>query len=77
MQARQQLFSIVALLSLQGGFAKCYELLDLNTNKVYAGKIISKQRLTKPHQRQKVCILTLISSPIQHNPEYMQSSTCF
>lgn len=38
----------------KGGFAKCYELLDLNTNKVYAGKIISKQRLTKPHQRQKI-----------------------
>lgn len=53
-------------MSLQGGFAKCYELLDLNTNKVYAGKIISKQRLTKPHQRQKVCILTLISSTTQN-----------
>lgn len=62
MQARKQLLSIVPLLSLQGGFAKCYELLDLNTNKVYAGKIISKQRLTKPHQRQKVCLSVLFST---------------
>ena len=39
----------------QGGFAKCYEMIDTKTNKAYAGKIISKSRLTKPHQRDKVC----------------------
>ncbi|XP_041359084.1 serine/threonine-protein kinase PLK1-like [Gigantopelta aegis] len=38
----------------KGGFARCYELLDLNTNKIYAGKIISKSRIAKPHQRQKI-----------------------
>ncbi|XP_013406101.1 serine/threonine-protein kinase PLK1 isoform X2 [Lingula anatina] len=38
----------------KGGFAKCYELTDLKTNKVYAGKIISKSRLTKPHQKEKI-----------------------
>ena len=40
--------------SFQGGFAKCFELTDLKTRKTYAGKIISKNRITKPHQREKV-----------------------
>lgn len=43
------------MLSFQGGFAKCYELTDVKTNKTYAGKIISKNRLSKPHQKEKVC----------------------
>ncbi|KAL4237040.1 Serine/threonine-protein kinase plk2 [Mactra antiquata] len=38
----------------KGGFARCYEILDLNSNKVYAGKIISKHRISRPHQRQKI-----------------------
>ncbi|CAC5396028.1 PLK2 [Mytilus coruscus] len=38
----------------KGGFARCYELLDLNSNKIYAGKIIAKTRIAKPHQRQKI-----------------------
>ncbi|XP_033737469.1 serine/threonine-protein kinase PLK1-like [Pecten maximus] len=38
----------------KGGFARCYELLNLNTNKVYAGKIVSKTRIAKPHQKQKI-----------------------
>ncbi|WAR23042.1 PLK1-like protein, partial [Mya arenaria] len=37
-----------------GGFARCYEMLDLNSNKIYAGKIIHKHRISKPHQRQKI-----------------------
>lgn len=39
---------------LQGGFARAYELTDLTTGQVYAGKIISKSTLTKPHQKEKV-----------------------
>ncbi|PVD22737.1 hypothetical protein C0Q70_15993 [Pomacea canaliculata] len=38
----------------QGGFARCYELLSLKTYTVYAGKIISKSRICKPHQKQKI-----------------------
>ncbi|KAH3698953.1 serine/threonine-protein kinase PLK1-like [Dreissena polymorpha] len=38
----------------KGGFAKCYEMLDLSSNKIYAGKIIHKHRISKPHQRQKI-----------------------
>lgn len=45
---------MVICMLFQGGFARCYELLDLNSNKIYAGKIISKTRIAKPHQRQKV-----------------------
>lgn len=39
---------------LQGGFAKCYELTDMETKEILAGKIISKTMLTKPHQKEKV-----------------------
>uniref|UniRef100_A0A8C9V0H3 polo kinase n=1 Tax=Scleropages formosus TaxID=113540 RepID=A0A8C9V0H3_SCLFO len=38
----------------QGGFAKCYELVDLQNNKVYAAKIIPHARVSKPHQREKI-----------------------
>lgn len=38
----------------KGGFARCYELLSLSNNKIYAGKIISKTRISKPHQKQKI-----------------------
>lgn len=38
----------------QGGFAKCYEMTDLSTAKVYAAKIIPHARVSKPHQREKV-----------------------
>ncbi|KAG8224873.1 hypothetical protein J437_LFUL006467 [Ladona fulva] len=38
----------------KGGFAKCYEITDVNTKNVYAGKIISKQLLTKNLQKEKV-----------------------
>jgi len=39
---------------LQGGFAKCYELTDMETKEILAGKIISKTMLAKPHQKEKV-----------------------
>ncbi|MGH0161171.1 UNVERIFIED_CONTAM: hypothetical protein FKN15_040658 [Acipenser sinensis] len=38
----------------KGGFAKCYELTDLTTNKLYAAKIIPHTRVAKPHQREKI-----------------------
>lgn len=39
---------------VQGGFAKCYEMTDLSTSKVYAAKIVPHARVSKPHQREKV-----------------------
>uniref|UniRef100_A0A8C5DY34 Serine/threonine-protein kinase PLK3 n=1 Tax=Gouania willdenowi TaxID=441366 RepID=A0A8C5DY34_GOUWI len=35
-------------------FAKCYEMTDLSTSKVYAAKIIPHARVSKPHQREKI-----------------------
>lgn len=39
---------------MKGGFARCYELVDMDTNKIYAGKIVAKSLLTKSHQKEKV-----------------------
>lgn len=45
---------MTVLILLQGGFAKCYELVDVDTNEIFAGKIVPKSMLTKPHQKDKV-----------------------
>ncbi|KAJ8305645.1 hypothetical protein KUTeg_016190 [Tegillarca granosa] len=50
----------------KGGFARCYELLDLNTNKIYAGKIIAKTRISKPHQRQKIIREVELQKTLHH-----------
>uniref|UniRef100_A0A8B9EY32 Serine/threonine-protein kinase PLK3 n=1 Tax=Anser cygnoides TaxID=8845 RepID=A0A8B9EY32_ANSCY len=42
------------LLPLQGGFARCYEMTDLSSNKTYAVKVIPHSRVAKPHQREKI-----------------------
>lgn len=41
----------------KGGFAKCYEVTNLENKKVLAGKIICKSTLTKSRAKQKVCIV--------------------
>ncbi|XP_053549525.1 serine/threonine-protein kinase PLK3 [Bombina bombina] len=38
----------------KGGFARCYEMTDNATNKVYAVKVIPHSRVSKPHQREKI-----------------------
>lgn len=38
----------------KGGFAKCYELTDLEDNTLYAAKIITKASLVKPRAKQKL-----------------------
>lgn len=40
----------------KGGFARCYELIENKTNKIFAGKVVSKTLLIKKHQRDKVII---------------------
>ena len=42
------------LLVPQGGFARCYELIDMETRQIYAGKIVPKSRIAKPIQMEKV-----------------------
>ena len=38
----------------KGGFAKCYELTNIETKKLSAGKVIPKANLTKARAKQKV-----------------------
>ncbi|CAH1787426.1 unnamed protein product [Owenia fusiformis] len=38
----------------KGGFAKCYELTDMVTKEIWAGKIVSKSLLVKQHQKDKM-----------------------
>ncbi|XP_061550278.1 serine/threonine-protein kinase PLK3 [Phycodurus eques] len=38
----------------KGGFARCYEMTDLSSNKMYAVKVIPQSRVSKPHQREKI-----------------------
>ncbi|RXM99338.1 Serine/threonine-protein kinase PLK2 [Acipenser ruthenus] len=37
----------------KGGFARCYEMTDMASNKMYAVKVIPQSRVAKPHQREK------------------------
>ena len=50
--------SIIGLFLLlchfQGGFARCYELIDTTTGQAFAGKVVPKSMLVKPHQKEKV-----------------------
>ncbi|XP_038053272.1 serine/threonine-protein kinase PLK1-like [Patiria miniata] len=50
----------------KGGFAKCYELIDTATNTTYAGKIVSKALLVKPHQKEKMSMEIAIHRSISH-----------
>lgn len=43
----------------KGGFAKCYEVIQLNTKRVLAAKIIAKSTLKKGRTRQKVPHLSI------------------
>ncbi|XP_025193335.1 serine/threonine-protein kinase polo-like isoform X2 [Melanaphis sacchari] len=38
----------------KGGFAKCYEIIDMNTKEVFAGKIVSKKYLLRNNQKDKM-----------------------
>ena len=38
----------------KGGFARCYELIDTTNGQTFAGKVVPKSMLVKPHQKEKV-----------------------
>jgi hypothetical protein len=42
-------------MALQGGFAKCYQFISLNTGTECAGKVVAKTSLQKERTKQKVC----------------------
>ncbi|XP_067859134.1 serine/threonine-protein kinase PLK1 [Heptranchias perlo] len=50
----------------KGGFAKCYEITDMDTKEVFAGKIVSKTLLMKPHQREKMSMEISIHKSVNH-----------
>lgn len=47
------------LFALQGGFAKCYKLTSLETNRIYAGKVVNKELLHKMKAKSKVSEATV------------------
>jgi len=51
----------------KGGFAKCYELKDLATGEVTAGKIVPKSLLTKTHQKEKMSQEIRLHKSVAHN----------
>ncbi len=50
----------------QGGFAWCYEAVDMEDNEVYAMKVVPKYRLTKPQHRDKVLREIRIHEKLNH-----------
>ncbi|XP_077130659.1 serine/threonine-protein kinase PLK1 [Ranitomeya variabilis] len=50
----------------KGGFAKCYEITDLGNREVYAGKIVPKTMLLKPHQKDKMTMEIAIQRSLAH-----------
>lgn len=52
--------------STQGGFAKCYEIVDDDSKKVYAGKIVSKKLMVKHNQKEKMTQEIQIHRSLNH-----------
>ncbi|OQV15228.1 Serine/threonine-protein kinase PLK1 [Hypsibius exemplaris] len=50
----------------KGGFARCYELTDQTTQKMFAGKIVPKTLLQKPHHRDKMTLEIQIHRDVRH-----------
>lgn len=50
----------------KGGFAKCYQLTNTQTNLSYAGKIVSKKMLSKQNQREKMTQEIQIHQSLNH-----------
>ncbi|XP_046708507.1 serine/threonine-protein kinase PLK3 isoform X2 [Silurus meridionalis] len=50
----------------KGGFARCYEMTDLSSNKMYAVKVIPQSRVSKPHQRNKITNEIELHKTLQH-----------
>lgn len=56
----------IHLSTCQGGFARCWELIDNETNVKYAGKVVSKGDLVKQSQKQKMQQEISIHSTLKH-----------
>lgn len=61
------LFQDLSGVVFQGGFAKCFELTEVGgSGTIYAGKIVSKQLLVKPHQKDKMAQEISIHKSLSH-----------
>lgn len=50
----------------QGGFAKCYEIVNVATNDTFAGKIVSKKLMLKHNQKEKMTQEIQIHKSLNH-----------
>lgn len=50
----------------KGGFARCYEFKNIATGDVFAGKVVSKKALLKPHHKEKMVQEIRIHSSMSH-----------
>ncbi|EDW36785.1 GL25881 [Drosophila persimilis] len=50
----------------KGGFAKCYEIMDVETDDVFAGKIVSKKLIIKHQQKEKTAQEITIHRDLDH-----------
>ncbi|XP_015921463.1 serine/threonine-protein kinase PLK1 [Parasteatoda tepidariorum] len=50
----------------KGGFARCYEFKNALTKEVFAGKVVSKSMLMKPHHKEKMCQEIEIHRSLSH-----------
>lgn len=54
------------LFLFQGGFAKCYEIVNTTTNQTYACKIVTKKLMVKENQREKISQEIQIHQSLRH-----------
>jgi len=50
----------------KGGFAKCYELKEITTGEIVAGKIVPKSMLVKSHQKEKMSQEIRLHKVVKH-----------
>lgn len=50
----------------KGGFARCYELTETESQEVFAGKVVPKSLLVKPHQKEKMSMEIAIHRSLSH-----------
>ena len=51
----------------KGGFAKCYEVQDMETKEIFAAKIVSKASITKPRAHAKLRSEIAIHRSLDHD----------
>jgi len=50
----------------KGGFAKCYEMVNIDTKVLLAGKVVQKATLTKSRAKQKLMSEIKIHRSVHH-----------